>query len=76
MHGTIKVRKIGNSLGIVIPQFVVQELKIKVGHSLRMTYYENNIKLTLGPTAREQYDAYIAMVLRENQELIDRTTLR
>lgn len=73
MHGTIKVRKIGNSIGIIIPQFVAQEMKIRKGSYLKMTYFENNINLTTGPTDREKYDAYISWVLKENQELIDRS---
>ncbi len=69
MHGTIKVRKIGNSIGIIIPQFVAQEMKIRKGSYLKMTYYENNLNLSTGPTDREKWDQYISEILRHNEEI-------
>lgn len=69
MHGTIKVRKIGNSLGLIIPQFVAQEMRIEVGCSLKMTYRENTIILTTGPTDNERLDAYITKLLLENERI-------
>lgn len=70
MHGTIKVRKWGNSLGIVIPHFVAQEMKIRAGSYLRMTYDETNIHLKTGPTDKERLDEYITELLLENKRFI------
>lgn len=39
---------IGNSIGIIIPQFVAQEMKIRKGSYLKMTYYGNKINLPTG----------------------------
>jgi antitoxin component of MazEF toxin-antitoxin module len=76
MHGTIKVRKIGGSLAIIIPQFVAHELKIKAGHPLRMTYDETTIKLTTGPTDQQRLDAYITQLLIENEQIARGVKLR
>lgn len=69
MHGTVKVRKIGGSLGILIPQFVAKQVKIKEGHLLKMTYYDNAITLTTGPTDQQRLDDYITKILIENERI-------
>ena len=44
-------------------------MKIRKGSYLKMTYYENNINLTVGPTDREKWDQYISEILRHNEEI-------
>lgn len=70
MHGTIKVRKWGTSIGIIIPKFVAQEVGISAGSYLPMTYSENKIELITGPTKEEQLNKYLAEVLLENKRFI------
>lgn len=71
MYGTIKVRKWGSSIGIVIPKFVAQQMKIQVGSKLKLTYRENTMELSTGPTDKERLDRYLTKVLLENQRMID-----
>lgn len=71
MYGTVKVRKWGNSIGIVIPQFAAQQMKIQVGSRLQLMYRENTMELTTGPTDKERLDQYIRKILLENQRLIE-----
>jgi antitoxin component of MazEF toxin-antitoxin module len=70
MHGTIKIRKWGGSLGIVIPYFVARELNLKVGSHVGMTYDQNAIILKIKATNKEKLDTYLAQVLFENQRFI------
>lgn len=70
MHGTIKVRKWGNSIGIVIPQFVAQQMNIQAGSMLRISYKENTLELTSGLTDKERLDQFIREILLENERLI------
>lgn len=69
MHGTIKVKKMGGSLGVIIPKFITQEMNIKAGHLLKMTYNENTIELTTRPTDKQRVDAYINQLLIENEQI-------
>jgi putative addiction module antidote len=46
MAKKIKVRKIGNSLGIILPKELMDELRVEEGDSLYCTGGKNEIKLT------------------------------
>lgn len=69
LWGTVKVRKWGNSMGIYIPKYVAQHVNVHVGSSLKMTYRENTIELTTGPTDEERLRMYINKLLLENQQI-------
>ena len=43
---TVKVRKVGNSLGFILPKEVVEHLYLKEGDSLQVIEEEAGIKLT------------------------------
>jgi len=73
MHGSTKVRKWGNSLGIYIPKIVADNLNIHVGSRLQMSYCRNKIEFTTGPTDSERLDAYLASVLLANKWLVEST---
>ena len=46
MAKKIKVRKIGNSLGIILPKELMDELRVEEGDSLYCTGGKSEIKLT------------------------------
>jgi len=63
MHGTIQVRKIGGSLGIIIPQFIAQELHIKAGTLLNMGITDTEIILKLKYPERKTLLDYVNEVI-------------
>lgn len=63
MLGTLKARKIGNSLGVLIPAFVAEELGIKSGTLLTMDVKDAAIIIKLKhPELKTQLD-YINQVI-------------
>ncbi|NBY42106.1 MAG: AbrB/MazE/SpoVT family DNA-binding domain-containing protein [Verrucomicrobia bacterium] len=46
MAKKIKIRKIGNSLGVILPRELIDELRVEEGDSLYCTGGKNEIKLT------------------------------
>ncbi len=44
----LKLRKIGNSVGIVLPKEVLTSLKVQEGDTLTLTEAQDGIRLTVG----------------------------
>lgn len=40
-----KIRKIGNSLGVILPKQVIEELHLKTGDKLKIKHKEGNLEL-------------------------------
>ena len=47
MH-TLKIRKVGNSLGMTLPKEILQKLKVEEGHSVFVTETADGIQITAG----------------------------
>jgi putative addiction module antidote len=67
----LKVRKIGNSLGVILPREVASRLKVSDGDSLALTEMPSGYKLT-------PYDARIARQVEAGEKIMKRyrNTLR
>jgi len=59
MIGRITVTRWGGSLGVRIPKYVIEDLEIRKGMKLKVSYNENSITFTTGPTRKERFQAYI-----------------
>ncbi len=54
-----KVRKIGNSLGVILPKHVIEELHLKSGDKLSIEKKGSNLELRpIDPDFEEWADAY------------------
>ena len=67
----LKVRKIGNSLGVILPREVASRLKVSEGDSLALSEMPSGYKLT-------PYDADIARQIEVGEKIMRRyrNTLR
>lgn len=64
-----KVRKIGNSSGIVIPMNVLRSLGVEVGDELFLTVDMNRVVLTPGNPS-ESFEDLLAEILEEDEEIL------
>lgn len=67
----LKVRKVGNSLGVILPREVVSRLKVSEGDSLNLTEGPNDYRLSA-------YDPDIARQVEAGEKIMRRyrNTLR
>lgn len=65
MAGNLKVRKIGNSYGVVLPKRLIDELGVKEGDRIFWVRTPDGIKLT-------PYDPDFAAVMEANRDYMRR----
>ena len=65
MAGNLKVRKIGNSYGVVLPKRLIEELGVKEGDRVFWVRTPDGIKLT-------PYDPDFAAVMESNRDYMRR----
>ncbi|MEE8623483.1 MAG: AbrB/MazE/SpoVT family DNA-binding domain-containing protein [Alphaproteobacteria bacterium] len=65
MAGNLKVRKIGNSYGVVLPKRLIEELGVKEGDRVFWVRTPDGIKLT-------PYDPDFAAVMEANRDYMRR----
>ncbi len=65
MAGNLKVRKIGNSYGVVLPKRLIEELGVKEGDRIFWVRTPDGIKLT-------PYDPDFAAVMEANRDYMRR----
>lgn len=69
---TTKVRRIGNSLGVILPAEVLSQLRADEGSELFLTQTSSGITLTsLSPADRDALDA-ARIIMDENFEVLRR----
>ncbi len=65
MAGNLKVRKIGNSYGVILPKRLIEELGVKEGDRVFWMRTPDGIKLT-------PYDPDFAAVMEANRDYMRR----
>ncbi len=65
MNDTVNVRKIGNSLGVILPKHELDALDIGEGDTMFMLRTPDGIRLT-------PYDPGFAKVIRKNREYMSK----
>lgn len=66
----LKIRKIGNSLGVVLPKEVLDQLKVKEGDTLDVVPTETGVELSI---SNEEVDKLMQMaerIMEENREVL------
>jgi putative addiction module antidote len=64
----LKVRKIGNSVGLVLPKEMLSRLNVKAGQSIFAVEIRGGYSLTaVDPTVRKQIDAGIQLMDLHNK---------
>ena len=67
---TLKVRKVGNSLGLVLPKEVVARLKVEEGDVVYLTDAQDGYRITpLDPDFAKQM-AIAEAIMREDRDIL------
>lgn len=66
----LKIRKIGNSLGVVLPKDVLEQLKVKEGDTLDVVPTEAGIKLSISDEEVDKLMEMAERIMEENREVL------
>lgn len=66
----LKVRRVGNSLGIVIPREVLARLKVEEGETVYLTETPEGFRLTPYDAGFEQQMNLAEEIMREDRDLL------
>ncbi len=70
MMQTLKIRKVGNSLGLVLPKEVVARLKVEEGDTVYLTDAQDGYRITpLDPDFARQM-ATAEAIMREDRDVL------
>jgi putative addiction module antidote len=66
----LKIRKIGNSLGVVLPKEVLDQLKVKEGDTLDVVPTEAGVKLSISDEEVDKLMQMAERIMEENREVL------
>ena len=66
----LKIRKIGNSLGVVLPKDVLDQLKVKEGDMLDVVSSETGVTLSISDAEVDQLMELAERIMEENREVL------
>jgi putative addiction module antidote len=70
MNAPLKITKIGNSAGIVLPKDLLARLRVGVGDTLYVTEAPDGIRITAADPDFAEKMAVAERVLREDQDIL------
>jgi putative addiction module antidote len=72
MHRTIKIRRVGRSLGAIFPKELLEELSVGEGDELVVTRSDTGINLSVGDPVREDTLSVFERGRRQYRETLRR----
>jgi putative addiction module antidote len=66
----LKIRKIGNSLGVVLPKDVLEQLKVKEGDSLDVVPTPTGVMLAVSDEEVDRLMQMAERIMDENREVL------
>jgi putative addiction module antidote len=66
----LKIRKIGNSLGVVLPKDVLEQLKVKDGDFLNVVTVPNGVTLSVSDDEVDRLMEMAERIMDENREVL------
>lgn len=66
----LKIRKIGNSLGVVLPKDVLEQLKVKEGDSLDVVPTPTGVMLAVSDEEVDRLMQIAERIMDENREVL------
>lgn len=66
----LKIRRIGNSLGVVLPRDVLDQLKVKEGDVLDVIPTETGVKLSVSDEEVDKLMQMAERIMDENREVL------
>jgi putative addiction module antidote len=70
MNATLKITKIGNSAGIVLPKDLLARLRVGVGDALYVTEAPDGIRITAADPEFPEKMAAAERVMREDRDIL------
>ena len=67
---SLKVRKIGNSLGVVLPKEVLEALKVQEGDFLDVTRTKAGVELTVSDEEVDRLMQLAEKIMEDNREVL------
>jgi len=67
---SLKVRKIGNSLGVVLPKEVLEALKVQEGDFLDVTRTKGGVELTVSDEEVDRLMQMAEKIMEDNREVL------
>ena len=66
----LKIRKIGNSLGVVLPKEVLEQLKVKEGDTLDVVPTSTGVTLSVSDKEVDRLMQMAERIMDENREVL------
>ena len=66
----LKIRKIGNSLGVVLPKDVLEQLKVKEGDTLDVVSTPTGVTLSVSDEEVDRLMQMAERIMDENREVL------
>lgn len=70
MNARTKIRKLGNSLGIILPKEMLARLRVGEGDSVFLTDAPDGVRLTSADPDFEAKMALAEVIMREDREIL------
>ena len=70
MNATLKITKIGNSAGVVLPKELLARLRVGVGDILYVTEAPDGIRITAGNPDFEAQMEIAEQIMREDRDIL------
>lgn len=70
MNAKLKVRKFGNSSGVLLPKEVMARLRVGEGDTLYLTDAPDGMRLTAGDPGFEAKMALAEKIMREDRDIL------
>ncbi len=70
MNTPLKITKIGNSAGIILPKEVLARLRVGPGDTLHLTEAPDGVRLTTGDPEFAEQMAIAEQIMREDRDIL------
>ena len=70
MNASLKITKIGNSAGVVLPKELLVKLRAGVGDTLYVSETPDGIRITAGDPSFEAKMALAEQIMREDRDIL------
>ena len=70
MNKPLKVQKIGNSAGVILPKDLLSRLRVKPGDTIYATEAPDGIRLTVANPEFERQMALAEDIMREDRDIL------
>jgi putative addiction module antidote len=70
MNASLKITKIGNSAGVVLPKELLAKLRVGVGDTLYVSETPDGIRITAADPSFEAKMALAEQIMREDRDIL------